>query len=247
MTPLSPQLVHKPSVPRRYVSQWHDLHGIVAGLTGGAQGPDFHLAEGTQTLSDAWLKLSADLNAKSMVVGRQPHGARVAVHDDAETGGLTVIDGFDAHITRVPEIVLAVTVADCVPVYLYHPVGPCVGIVHAGWRGIAAGIIESATSALAGLAGSAVADIVIHCGVSICGDCYEVGPEVWGAMGLARPPGPKALDLRDLIVNRALQLGIKTVTVSGDCTAHGADRFCSYRRSAAKAGRMAAFIVIPMA
>jgi copper oxidase (laccase) domain-containing protein len=156
------------------------------------------------------------------------------------------MDGVDGHLTGTPGVMLSVTVADCVPVYLIHPPSRTIGLLHAGWRGVAAGILETGISSLVDLCGGTVFDIVIHCGISICGECYKVGHEVRTAvMGVPSEGG--LLDLRAVLAARAGRLGAARVTASGWCAAHHRDRFFSHRASGGRDGRMVAYLGVPRA
>jgi copper oxidase (laccase) domain-containing protein len=86
----------------------------------------------------------------------------------------------------------------------------------------------------------------MHCGISICGDCYEVGPEVF--LGVTGRPadGKQRLDLREAIGWRARRAGVERVTRSPWCTAHDRDRFYSHRASAGADGRMLAYLGRPL-
>jgi YfiH family protein len=180
-----------------------------------------------------------------LVVSRQVHGHVVGVHTSVPPG-VTLLDGQDAHATANRGVALALTVADCVPVYLIDPRARTIALAHCGWRGIAGGVLERAVEALAGLRESHVADIVMHCGISICGECYEVGSEVVVALG-GKGEGPAHVDLRHALVNRARALGIRQVTVSPWCSAHHGDRFYSHRASKGADGRMVAYLGLPLA
>jgi copper oxidase (laccase) domain-containing protein len=134
-----------------------------------------------------------------------------------------------------------------VPVYLAVPGSGWLGLVHAGWRGIASGIVEGGLQRLVDLSGCAVSDIIMHCGVSICGSCYEVGPEVASAVSGRRVEGAEQLDLRAAAARRAMDLGVRRVTCSPWCTAHDESRFYSHRRSHGSDGRMVAYLGRPLA
>jgi YfiH family protein len=172
---------------------------------------------------------------------RQVHGRRVTWHP-GEVRGAEVAEDGDGHATAVRGLALLVTVADCVPVYLAGRAGEAVGILHAGWRGVAAGILARGVQVLGERAGLSPDDLVMHCGVSICGDCYEVGPEVHEALGTGNRRG--TIDLRGVLSAQASQLGIGAVTVSPWCSAHDGDRFVSYRASGGQCGRMGSYIVM---
>ena len=127
---------------------------------------------------------------------------------------------------------MGVTVADCVPVFLADPTRRALALLHAGWRGVVAGVLEKGISGLGSRFGSRPRDIFVHMGPSICGTCYEVGPEVHHALGLPVPDEPTAVDLRTILGQRALSGGILEghITVSGFCTLCPGSPFFSHRR-----------------
>ena len=130
----------------------------------------------------------------AVVLGNQVHG--VGVETIGPGRGWIQVDGIDGWVTTAPGVLLTVTIADCVPVYLLVP-DRGVALLHAGWRGTAGGILRAGVERLLAATGAAPADIVMHCGVGICGPCYEVGSEVLTGCGLpADGPGPWHLDLR---------------------------------------------------
>jgi YfiH family protein len=237
------------AVGRLELLEWRERYGVVAGITTRADGFDLglHSGEPAAAVFDRWHAVFADLGPafQAYAVGRQVHGTRIAHHDGALTGWL-VQDGVDGHFTAAPGTLLLVTVADCVPVYLLHPASRAVTLLHAGWRGTASGMLEAGARALASACGAATEELIIHCGISICGTCYEVGSEVHEAVRGCATKGPQPIDLRAELAMRAARLGIATVTRSGWCTAHHADRFFSHRRSHGVDGRMAAYLGVPM-
>ena len=129
-------------------------------------------------------------------------------------------------------MLLAVTVADCVPVYLVDPEHRAVALLHAGWRGTAAGIVEAGVATLAAQFGTLPTDLHLHLGPAICGDCYEVGPEVFRALGLSEPSGPEPVDVRAVLTGQAHALGVRhgRVSFSGACTLCGDGGYFSHRR-----------------
>jgi YfiH family protein len=151
----------------------------------------------------------------------------------------------DAHATRQPGVLLTVTVADCVPVYLAAPESGLVALLHAGWRGIADGILEQTITAIGAVADVRHSYIIMHCGVSICGNCYEVGSEVAERLSGRPESTPSHLDLRSILAARAATLGVGAVTVSAYCTAHHNDRFYSHRASKGRDGRLVAYLGRP--
>jgi copper oxidase (laccase) domain-containing protein len=87
----------------------------------------------------------------------------------------------------------------------------------------------------------------MHCGVSICGTCYEVDSQVFDAFGVPTPAeGRGPLDLRAQLARQALELGITTITTSAWCTAHDRAHFFSHRASAGADGRLVAYLGMPL-
>ena len=122
---------------------------------------------------------------------------------------------------------MAVSVADCVPVFIAHPSG-ATALIHSGWRGTAGRIIERAIAMLADLK-LASRDLVVHCGPSICGKCYEVSPDVFTALTGRSVERPTTVDLRALIADHASAAGVRDITISASCTRCDNDRFFSHR------------------
>ncbi|MGZ8260483.1 MAG: polyphenol oxidase family protein, partial [Caldimonas sp.] len=109
---------------------------------------------------------------------RQVHGARVvrAAGVAAADGPDAVADGdADAVVTTEPGVACVVQAADCLPVLLAAPDGRAVGAAHAGWRGLAGGVVENAVAAVAGAAGCAPHEIAAWLGACIGRDAFEVG------------------------------------------------------------------------
>jgi copper oxidase (laccase) domain-containing protein len=136
---------------------------------------------------------------------------------------------------------LTVTIADCVPVYLVVP-GRGLALLHAGWRGIAGGILRRGVERLTAETGCAPNEIVMHCGVGICGQCYEVGSEVMLGCGApADGSGPWHIDLRERLAAQGSALGIPSISSSTWCSAHDRTLFYSHRASQGTDGRMVAY------
>ena len=136
---------------------------------------------------------------------------------------------------------MAVTVADCVPVFLAHP-GGAAAVLHSGWRGTELRIVEVAIAQLDAL-GLRAGDLRLHCGPAICGRCYEVSPEVFGRLTGKQVDRPTTVDLRALIAGHAHSLGVREISISELCTRCDNDRFYSHR--AGDAGRQLGVIVAP--
>ena len=122
---------------------------------------------------------------------------------------------------------MAVTVADCVPVFIAHPSGAG-ALLHSGWRGTVAGITQVAIERLRQL-GHSPADLRIHLGPAICGNCYEVSPDVYGRLTGREVARPTTVDLREVIAGHAASLGVRRIDASPWCTRCDNDRFFSHR------------------
>jgi len=158
------------------------------------------------------------------------HGTAIARVESAQ-GTITGVDGL---ITNEPGVALFATFADCYPIVLWDPVRRAAGLVHAGWRGTAAGVAVAAVQAMAAEFGSAPEDIMAGIGPGICGSCYEVGEDVASRFE-ARFSKPGAADrkLLDLAAANTAQLesaGARRIYVSPLCTKETA-YLSSHRRS----------------
>jgi YfiH family protein len=159
----------------------------------------------------------------------------------------------DALITDRPGVTLFLRFADCVPIVLYDPRRPAVGLVHAGWRGTLLGAAPAAVRAMHERYGSRPQDILAGVGPSI-GPChYGVGPEVVeqtravfpGADELLpRLNGGHALDLWAANALALRRAGVDQVEVSGLCTACHNDLFFSHRADGARTGRFGALLAL---
>ena len=165
-------------------------------------------------------------SAPRFATARQVHGKRV-LHHTAGWSGWLRSDAADGHFAPGRGFGLAVTVADCVPVFIAHPSGAA-ALLHAGWRGIAGGILGVALRDL-GAAGLAPTDLAIHLGPAICGDCYEVSPDVYNTLTGRTVARPTPLDLRGILAEQATAGGVAAVTVSPFCTLCHQGRFFSHR------------------
>jgi YfiH family protein len=155
----------------------------------------------------------------------------------------------DAAVTRVPGRVCVIQVADCMPVLFAARDGSAVGAAHAGWRGLAGGVLEETVRHL----GIPAAQLIAWLGPTIGQEHFEVGDEVLAAFVSHDPDAVSAFepnargrwqcDLYSLARRRLGALGIRDVFGGGWCTYADAARFFSYRRDG-QCGRMAALIWI---
>ena len=213
----------------------------------------------------SWEGLGEHLGFAVIAHSRQLHGRVLLVHggeplvpgeqllapgregrDRMPSGGarLTLGPDADGHATGSKGVLLGVTVADCVPVFLVDPGERVVGLLHAGWRGAVAGILERGVELLGDEFGSLPGDLHLHLGPAICGECYEVGPEVHLALGLPEPGEPSPVDLRGHLASRAVAAGVGEgrITESAWCTLCEGSPFFSHRRG--DGGRQVGFLGI---
>lgn len=188
-----------------------------------------------------WNQLLASIDgAERLASSKQVHGPVVKTHGGDWTGWKR-LEGIDGHITNEHGTALAVSVADCVPVFLADPSG-VVAVLHAGWRGIVAHILDAGLDAMIAL-GATIEETRVHLGPAISGRQYEVGADVYEQLTGWETKRPRHVDLRALLAEQARARGIRYVTASPYCTKEDNDRFFSHR--AGDAGRQVAVIVVP--
>lgn len=244
-------LVRDAGVAGVELSTWRTAHGLVAGITTRGPAGDFNLglmtSDDSRSVTNRWRQVGEAFKHQfpSIAVSLQPHGAEVREHE-SEFDGWLVLSGYDGHVTRHAGILLTVTVADCVPVYLAHPPTGGVALLHAGWRGIVAGILQRGIDRLGDITGAPTEEFVMHCGVAIGEANYEVGVDVIEQLGLESATGPRRVDLRQILARHARAAGVRKITLSPWCTYEDSQLFWSHRRNPAAAGRMIAYLGRPL-
>ena len=173
---------------------------------------------------------------------RQVHGKKVAVWDE----GLDSKAEADAVTSQQTGQVCAVLTADCLPVLFCNKAGTKVAASHAGWRGLAAGVLEATVSAMACDPG----ELMAWLGPAIGPQAFEVGKDVYDAflsldtknVAAFKPHGDRWLaDLYELARLALARIGIEQVSGGQHCTYSEPDKFFSYRRDGVT-GRMASVI-----
>ena len=191
----------------------------------------------------------------------QVHGARVVRLFAADASAGAPVHAADASVTSVPGIACCVQVADCLPVLFAARNGRAVGAAHAGWRGLATGVVEAAAQSVAEAAACASGDVVAWLGACIGPERFEVGADVLAAFDVDptatseagagsasrhfRPgrPGRWLADLPGLARDRLAEAGVVDVGGGGWCTVTEPSRFFSFRRDGVT-GRMAAAVAL---
>lgn len=198
---------------------------------------------GMESTPEAWDRLLRWSGCATVAHARQVHEDTVRSHEAFGGRGLRLVPACDGHFTTEPGVLLAVAIADCVPVSVVDPARREVAMLHAGWRGAAAGVLERGLGVFRDRGGS-LDGLHVHFGPSICGACYEVGGEVFAAFDLPVPERPEPIDLRAVLADRAVAAGLAAdrVTVSEHCTLCGNGGFYSHR--AGDVGRQVGFLGI---
>ncbi|MDQ2630536.1 MAG: peptidoglycan editing factor PgeF [Actinomycetota bacterium] len=204
---------------------------------GGVSEPPFdtlNLGLATDDAEDAVVenrrRLAAALGFEpgQVVFARQVHGTRIVDRRVESPEGVVEADG---HVVSGPSLAPLVFTADCLPVALSGPGG--VAMVHAGWRGLAGGILAKAAEAVEATSAA------IGPGIGPC--CYEVGGEVVSAFaglgeGVARG---RILDLPEAARRSLARAGVERIEMAGLCTSCEEELFFSHRRDEGRTGRQA--------
>ena len=181
----------------------------------------------TTTRQTHWSQADAFTSAHWL---RQVHGTRVISLDAWQPG----IEADGAWTDRVGAVA-AIQTADCLPIFLTGHAPAFVAVAHAGWRGLAAGMVASAVAACPGVPG----DMQAWIGPAISQTNYEVDEVVYRALMAGQPPvgeyfqpsrrGHWWADLAGIAVWQLHQAGVPEVAVSGECTAQAPEKYWSYR------------------
>jgi YfiH family protein len=213
-----------------------DLGGARAAFStrlGGASEPPFDslnlglLTDDTETaVEENRRRLAAALGfgPEQVAFARQVHGTRLIEHPERNKPPEA-----DGHVLREPGLAALVFTADCLPVAVAGPRG--VAMLHAGWRGLAGGILAAGVDAV-GATSAAIGP-----GIGPC--CYEVGEEVLGAfsdLGEGVADG-RMLDLPEVARRQLTRAGVERVESASLCTSCEAELFFSHRRDAGRTGR----------
>jgi polyphenol oxidase len=170
-------------------------------------------------------------DGRALAWGRQVHGTRVLTLDGAPAVG--AVEDADGVATRSRELAALVLTADCLPVALATP--GAVAMVHAGWRGLADGVLEQGVAALRALDPDGALHAAIGPGAGGC--CYAVGDEVAERFPDAPRRADRTLDLKAIAADRLRRAGAQAVLDVGRCTMCEPDVFFSHRASGGLTGR----------
>lgn len=239
------------SAPGRLDPDWPAPPGVRAFATtreGGVGSGAFASFNLSYRVGDDAAAVDANRRRLRAWLPADPRGLR-QVHGNRVVDAATVTDPIeaDAAVTRQRDVVCAISIADCIPVLLCDRAGSVVAAAHAGWRGLAGGVLENTLAAM----DCAPAEVLAWLGPGIGPTAFEVGADVHAAFvqddaeaASAFQPhaaGKWRCDLFALARRRLARAGVTAVHGGGHCTYRDAGRFFSYRRDRTT-GRMAACI-----
>lgn len=254
--------VHAAPHPDWLVPDWHapGVGALMTSRQGGTSVAPFdslNLREGVgddpQAVARNQRRLVDAIGARPVWLN-QVHGASVARLRSADAMPGALVHEADASFTTDPGVVCAVQVADCLPVLFAAPDGRAIGAAHAGWRGLAHGVLETTLRAVCDAAGCEPADVQVWLGACIGPSAFEVGPDVLAAFGVAAGSGASArfvpkgagkwlADLPGLARDLLGAAGVRAVSGGSWCTVSEPSRFFSFRRDGVT-GRLAAAVWI---
>lgn len=203
-----------------------------------------HVGDQAESVDENRRRLAESLPGDAVCWLNQVHGVNVV------EAAPEVVPDADAHWTAARDLPLAVLTADCLPVVLMARDASCVGIAHAGWRGLAAGVLESLLAAMP----AEPALMSAWLGPAISAAAYEVGPEVKATFEQqcgeesgdcfhpSHRQGHWMADLAGLARLRLSRAGVSTITGGGRCTHGESAHFFSHRREGPATGRMATLV-----
>lgn len=238
------------------------VHAVFTRLGGVSEGPFAALNVGGSVGDDeaavaenhARVYAYLDLSSERVTSPHQVHGNHVAQVTQVDGGRL--FPNSDGLVTSTPGIALLLRFADCQPILLYDPAHHALGLVHAGWRGVAQGIARRAVEVMREAFGSRPSELMVGLGPAIGPCCYTVGHKVAAAMGYALPNWSQAMVLEgedqwrlDLSAANAQQLaaeGVQRIEEAGMCTACHLDEFYSHRGENGRTGRFAVVAYLGM-
>ncbi len=233
------------SAPPRVGAAFSLRGGGVSGVPWDSLNLGAHVGDAPEAVAENRRRLAAALLLPANPLWlQQVHGARVL---DMDSPGAPAAAPADAAVTRQPGKVLAILVADCMPVLFASEDGQVIGAAHAGWRGLAAGVLEATIAAMHVPA----AKLCAWLGPAIGPEHFEVGAEVRAAFVAgnpaaaagfsANPRGRWQCDLALLARQRLAAAGLTRISGAAHCTYADAARCYSYRRDG-QTGRMAALL-----
>jgi YfiH family protein len=189
-----------------------------------------------------------------LITAHQTHGVNVKLVDDQTVSQPDDLQGYDALITNLHGICIAVSTADCVPILLFDPENNAIAAIHSGWRSTAENICQHTICQMNKHFGSKAENIVAAIGPCISGANYEVGEELFvefqqkgfDVESFFTPiaNGKFLFDIRKAVHRDVELCGVQSIEVSDLCTFAREDLFFSARKSGIHSGRMLSGILL---
>ncbi len=180
-----------------------------------------------------------NIDSKKIVSAEIVHESKISIVSNADSG--KIISGTDGLITLDKGVYLAITSADCLPIFLFEPKKEITGVVHAGWRSLEKNILANAIKKIENLGGRPE-DILVGIGPAICQKHYEVGVKVADSFKPLRNSVSKSangkvyLNIKKIAELQLLSLALKkeNVEISPECTFELPEKYFSARRDKPK-------------
>lgn len=193
------------------------------------------------------------IDYRRLICAKQVHGdsVRYVLEKDSGSGALaydSAIADTDAFVTDKLNLPLAIFTADCLPVFMYDPETPAIGLAHAGWRSTKADILKKTVRLMREKFDTLPENLIVSFGPSIRKCCYEVGVEFcdFFASGISLEAGKYYLDLAGINRAKLIEAGVRDEFIrdKGICTCCGLDRFFSFRKEGKDCGRMMSVMML---
>lgn len=182
-------------------------------------------------------------NLENLVAARLVHGGDVEIVKDTSK---LIIDDVDGLLTNNPNIILSVTSADCLPIFLFDPVKRVVGILHCGWRGVVKGIVENALEKMENNFGSEIKNILVGIGPGIQSCHFEVKEDLLEnfvdyRQFVVKKNDKKYFNLTGLIRRKLIlhKIKLENIEIDTRCS-YCEDKLWSYRRDGKLGGEVQA-------
>ncbi len=214
------------------------------------------LIAGVSRKQDGNMKLSDDAQKNEKIrTNRQAFFRKLGINEDDLVSGPThsihgaraaavnfnqkrhTIEDADALIGWERNLFLSITAADCLPIFLFNPRANIVALIHAGWKGLAKGIIKNTFLAVQKIPGVEATEFLVGIGPGICKDHFEVKEDVLAQFSsykecFYKKGAAQSLDLKSIAQNQLLSCGVsaKNVEISSKCTYCLGDEYFSWRR-----------------
>jgi uncharacterized protein, YfiH family len=200
------------------------------------------------------------ITEEKLIIPFQTHGTEIREIDEdffrlSPNAKSEFLNAVDAIYTRLHQVCIGVTTADCVPLIFFDPVRKAVAVAHAGWRGTCGRIAEKTVMSMIQKYNCKTTDILVTIGPSISAQVYEIGDEVVGNFEMAGFEMTSIIQKRDKKIyldlwkanqQSLIKIGIpeENIEISGICTFTEHEKFFSARRLGIKSGRMLSGIML---